>query len=113
MIGPVTSHANPNACRWCVGPLSWLACLSCETQQNPEGSLVTVDAGGIAAARNLRALKAAGISHVVNASPIVPCFHRSKMRYRVVSVFDDPEDDIMQFFEATNRYIAKVCSQQN
>ena len=35
------------------------------------------------------------------------------MRYRVVSVFDDPEDDIMQFFEATNRYIAKVCSQQN
>ena len=45
---------------------------------------------------------------MVNASPIVPCFHRSRLRYRVVSVFDDPEEDIMQFFESTNRYIAKV-----
>lgn len=63
--------------------------------------------GGIAVARNLGALQAAGISHVVNASPIVPCFHRSWLRYHVVAVFDDEEEDIMQFFESTNSYIAK------
>ena len=50
---------------------------------------------------------------MVNASPIVPCFHRSWLRYHVVSVFDDPEEDIMQFFEVTNRYIAKVCLNLN
>lgn len=64
--------------------------------------------GGIAAARNLQALKAAGVSHVVNASPIVPCFHRGRLHYRVVSVYDDEAEDITQHFPATNRYIAKV-----
>lgn len=33
-------------------------------------------AGSIGAARNLEALRGCGVTHVVNASPIVPCFHR-------------------------------------
>ena len=32
--------------------------------------------GSIGAARNLEALRGCGVTHVVNASPIVPCFHR-------------------------------------
>jgi len=66
-------------------------------------------AGGIGAARNLGALKSLAITHVVNASPIVPCFHAACLRYRTVAVFDDPGEDIAQFFEATNRWISKVC----
>ena len=54
--------------------------------------------GGVGAARNLDALRAAGISHVVNASPLVPCFHKAALRYRVVPVFDDAEYDMAQFF---------------
>ena len=49
---------------------------------------------------------------MLNASPIVPCFHRRQLRYKVVTVFDDAQEDIAQFFEETNRYIAKVTSHQ-
>ena len=65
-------------------------------------------AGGIGAARNLAALTTLAITHVVNASPIVPCFHAACLRYRTVAVFDDCGEDIAQFFEATNRWISKV-----
>lgn len=34
--------------------------------------------GGVGAARNLAAIRRAGISHVLNASPIVPCFHEGR-----------------------------------
>jgi protein tyrosine phosphatase (PTP) superfamily phosphohydrolase (DUF442 family) len=63
--------------------------------------------GGVGAARDLEALQALGVTHVVNASPVVPCFHRRKMRYRSICVYDDEHDDIAQFFEATNAFIAK------
>ena len=69
-------------------------------------------AGGIGAARNLAALRALAITHVVNASPIVPCFHAACLRYRTVAVFDDCGEDISQFFEATNRWINKVQSRR-
>ena len=49
---------------------------------------------------------------MLNASPIVPCFHRRQLRYKVVTVYDDAQEDIAQFFEETNRYIAKVKSYQ-
>ena len=65
-------------------------------------------AGGIGAARNLAALKSLAITHVVNASPIVPCFHAACLRYRTVAVFDDAGEDIARFFEATNQWISKV-----
>ena len=41
-------------------------------------------------------------------SQIVPCFHRKKLRYRAVFVYDDGEEDISQFFGPTNAFIAKV-----
>lgn len=65
-------------------------------------------AGGVGAARDFERLNALGITHVVNASPLVPCFHKKTLHYRSVSVFDDPQEDIAQFFPAVNYYIGKV-----
>lgn len=68
-------------------------------------------AGGVGAARDLEALDALGVTHVVNASPIVPCFHRKRLRYRSICVYDDEHDDIAQHFAATSAYIAKVLQE--
>jgi hypothetical protein len=74
---------------------------------------MSLSAGGIGAARNLAALRGLAITHVVNASPIVPCFHAGCLRYRTVAVFDDAGEDIAQFFDATNRWIDKVQNSTN
>ena len=66
--------------------------------------------GSLGAARNLQALQGEGITHVLNASPIVPCFHRRHLRYKVITVYDDAQEDIASHFDTTNRYIAKVRS---
>lgn len=50
------------------------------------------------------------MTHVVNASPIVPCFHRKRLRYRSIGVYDDEQDDIAQHFAATSAFIAKVLA---
>ena len=64
--------------------------------------------GGVGAARDLEKLEALGVTHVVNASPIVPCFHRKRLRYRSICVYDDEQDDIAQHFAAATAFIAKV-----
>lgn len=71
---------------------------------------LSVAVGSIGAARNLQALQREGITHVLNASPIVPCFHRRHLRYKVVTVYDDAQEDIAQFFDETNSFISKVNS---
>lgn len=73
-----------------------------------ENRCVCTAAGGVGAARDLERLNALDITHVVNASPLVPCFHKKTLHYRSVSVFDDPQEDIAQFFTAVNYYIGKV-----
>jgi hypothetical protein len=53
------------------------------------------------------------VTHVVNASPIVPCFHRKRLRYRSICVYDDEQDDIAQHFASAIAFIAKVwCLRQ-
>lgn len=51
--------------------------------------------GGAGAARNLKALRKRGISHIVNAAPAVPChFHdnpEGAFEYLALPLFDDPE----------------------
>lgn len=63
--------------------------------------------GGVGAARDLEKLQRFGITHVLNASPIVPCFHRKYLRYKNVDVFDDEEENIMQYFMSSSAYITK------
>lgn len=51
--------------------------------------------GGAGAARNIKALRKRGITHVVNASPTVPCHFRDNpegcFEYLALPLFDDPE----------------------
>lgn len=61
--------------------------------------------GGIGTARNIKSLRKAGVRYVLNASPVVPRFHPEELQYKVVQVFDDPEENIAQFFEECNEYI--------
>lgn len=68
----------------------------------------SVYTGSLGAARNLEGLRKRGVTHVLNASPIVPCFHRGQFRYKCVPVYDDADEDISSFFSETNRFIAKV-----
>lgn len=63
--------------------------------------------GSLGAAKNLPALHREGVTHILNASPIVPCYHRRHFRYKVVSVYDDAQEDISQHFEEANKYITK------
>lgn len=64
--------------------------------------------GPIGAARNLESLQKNGITHVLNASPVIPCFHKRTLRYKKLSVYDDPDDDISSFFDESNKFIQKA-----
>lgn len=64
--------------------------------------------GPIGAARNLDSLQKSGITHVLNASPVIPCFHKRHLRYKKILVYDDPGDDIARFFDESSRFIHKV-----
>lgn len=60
------------------------------------------------AARNRASLKRLGVHGIVNASPVVPCFHRSCFQYKTVTIYDDAEEDISQHFHTTNQFITEV-----
>lgn len=51
--------------------------------------------GGAGAARNLKALRKRGITHIVNAAPTVPCHFADNpegcFTYLTLHLFDDPE----------------------
>lgn len=66
-------------------------------------------AGPIGAARNVESLLKSGITHVLNASPVIPCFHKRQFRYKKFLIYDDPDDDIARFFDESNKFIHKVC----
>ena len=64
--------------------------------------------GSLGAARNLEGLRKRNVTHIVNASPIVPCFFRGHFRYKALPVYDDAEEDIARFFADATRFIARV-----
>lgn len=64
--------------------------------------------GPIGAARNLESLQKNGITHVLNASPVIPCFHKRQLRYKKLLVYDDPDDDIAHFFDESSKFIQKA-----
>ena len=45
---------------------------------------------------------------MLNASPVVPCFHGGCFRYKTVAVYDDVDEDIAQHFPETNNFIDQV-----
>ena len=66
-------------------------------------------AGSIGAAQNLEELRSAGITHILNASPLAPCFFRDCFKYLVIEVHDDPAENIAQYFSCANQFIEEVC----
>lgn len=67
--------------------------------------------GGIGAARNLKALRKAGVTHILNCSPAVPCFFRDNPEgafiYHTVPIFDEASADMMRHVPASNAFIAE------
>ena len=61
-------------------------------------------------ARNLEGLKKRGITHVLNASPIVPRFHKRHFSYMTIHVYDDADEDIARFFHQAACFIARVST---
>ena len=45
---------------------------------------------------------------MLNASPVVPCFHGGCFRYKTVAVYDDVDENIAQHFLDTNAFIDQV-----
>ncbi|KAK9790753.1 hypothetical protein WJX73_001438 [Symbiochloris irregularis] len=76
-----------------------------EVDKEPCRVLQGLYIGSLGAARSRATLKRLGISHIVNASPVVPCFHRHSFKYKTVLVYDDNDEDIMQHFHETNKFI--------
>lgn len=64
--------------------------------------------GPIGAARNLESLQKSGITYVLNASPVIPCFHKKYLRYKKVFVYDDPDEDLSRYFDESNKFIHKA-----
>ena len=71
----------------------------------------SADAGSIGSARNLEGLKKRGITHVLNASPVVPRFHKRHFSYMTIHVYDDAEEDITRFFHQAACFIARVSAE--
>ena len=65
-------------------------------------------AGSIGAARNKAGLQKAGIHFILNASPVVPCFHGGVFQYKTIHLYDDHDEDIQQYFAETNDFIEQV-----
>lgn len=66
--------------------------------------------GPIGAARNLKALRKRGITHILNVSPIVPCYFRDNpegaFTYHVVPIYDDSSVDLLPHLEKAVEFIA-------
>ena len=66
--------------------------------------------GPIGAARNLKALRKRGITHILNVSPIVPCYFRDNpegaFTYHLVPIYDDSSVDLLPHLEEAVDFIA-------
>ena len=61
--------------------------------------------GNVRGAKRSKRLQAEGVTHVLNCSPMVPCFHRDKFHYLELEVYDDSDEDISQHFEAAIAFV--------
>ena len=64
-------------------------------------------AGGAGAARNLKALRKVGVTHILTASPAVPCFFADNpperaFRYLSLRLWDDPGADLGEHLPAAS-----------
>ena len=69
--------------------------------------------GAAGAARNLKALRKRGITHVVNASPSVPCYFKDNpegcFRYLALQLFDDADAGELRPAGAADMPARRAC----
>lgn len=69
--------------------------------------------GSSGAARNLKGLRKRGVTHVVNASAIVPCYFmnhpNAAISYLKIPIFDDGSVDIVSYFEQVHAFMEQGC----
>lgn len=69
--------------------------------------------GSSMAAKNAAALREKQVTHVVNASPIVPCYYMGKggwcLEYLKIPVFDDGSINIRCYFDQVFEFIDQGC----
>jgi hypothetical protein len=65
--------------------------------------------GAGAAAKNLKALRKTGITHILNASMVVPCYFKDNpegaFQYATVPVFDDEDTDLKAYMDSAVAFI--------
>lgn len=70
--------------------------------------------GSSGAARNVKGLRKRGVTHVVNASAIVPCYFMNNpngaFSYLKIPIFDDGSVDIVSYFEEVHAFMEQGLS---
>lgn len=61
--------------------------------------------GSQGAARNLKALRKRGVTHIVNATAILPCYFEDRFAYLKIPIFDDESTDVYSWFYDVNNFI--------
>ena len=67
--------------------------------------------GGVGGAKNLTRLRACGVTHVVNASPVLPCFYKEHFQYLVLDLYDSCSESASQFFQDSNAFMANALGE--
>ncbi len=66
--------------------------------------------GPIGAARNLKGLRKRGITHILNVSPVVPCYFKDNpegaFTYHLVPIYDDSSVDLLPHLETAVEFIS-------
>ena len=69
--------------------------------------------GGVGGARNKSKLLECGITHIVNASPVIPCFYEQDFQYLLLQGFyDQSSENIDEMIEMSNVFIHNALTQQ-
>ena len=67
--------------------------------------------GSMSAARNLKALRKCGITHILNASPVVPCYFRDNpegaFSYHLVPIYDDASVELAPHLNEAVNFISE------
>ena len=62
--------------------------------------------GGVGGAKNRKRLAECGVTHVVNASPVIPCFYEEDFKYLVLQGFyDHADENIDEMITSSNAFI--------
>lgn len=97
-------------CRVAAGANAVQALSMCRTQSElmdfpPTRVLAFLYLGNERDAQSLDALQQIGVTHVLNATTHVPCYHEGSIHYQRIPVADSCQQDLRQYFDESFRFI--------